>query len=109
MALGLIVEFLGEALEAASARIANRRSRTVEWLREVTRPPPGLMLHAPDGSIFTGLVIFDSNRAIVVVALRRLRQDQQRPYVDVQPEFPFSHRGAGRNDGADDSSDRHRF
>lgn len=109
MALGLIVEILGEALEAASVRIANRRSRTVEWLREVTRPPPGLMLHAPDGSIFTGLVIFDSNRAIVVVALRRLRQDQQRSYADLQPEFPFSHRGVGRNDGADDSSDRHRF
>ncbi len=109
MALGLIVEFLGEALEAASVRISNRRSRTVEWLREVTRPPPGLMLHAPDGSIFTGLVVFDSNRAIVVVALRRLRQDQQRPYVDAQPEFPFNHRGVGRNDGADDLSDRHRF
>ena len=109
MALGLIVEILGEALEAASVRFANHRSRTVEWLREVTRPPPGLMLHAPDGSIFTGLVVFDSNRAIVVVALRRLRQDQQRPYVDVQPEFPFNHRGVGRSDDADDSSDRHRF
>ncbi len=109
MALGLIVEFLGEALEAASARIANRRSRTVEWLREVTRPPPGLQLHAPDGSIYTGIVVFDSNRAIVVVALRRLRQDQQRSYMDVQPEFPFNHRGIGRNDDADDSSGRPRF
>ena len=109
MALGLVIEILGEALEAASVRIAKRRSRTVEWLREVTRPPPGLMLHAPDGSIYTGLVVFDSNRAVVVIALRRFRQDQQRQYVDVQSEFPFGHRGAARTDGADDSSGRLRY
>jgi hypothetical protein len=109
VAIGLIVEFIGEAIEAVSARIAHRRSRTVEWLREVTRPPPGLQLQAPDGSIYTGLVVFDANRAVVVVALRRLRQDQQHQYVDVQSEFPFGHRGAARTDGADDSSGRLRY
>jgi len=108
MAIGLIIEFIGEAIEAASVRIANRRSRTVEWLREVTRPPPGLQLHAPDGSMYTGLIVFDSNRAVVVVALRRLHQDQQRSFVDMQSEFPFGHRGAP-TPGADDSSGRLRY
>ena len=102
MAIGLIVEILGQAIEAVTSRISHERSRTVEWLREVTRPPPGLQLHAPDGSIYTGMVIFDSNRAVVVLALRRLRQDQQRSFIDVQSEFPFSHREAVYDNGADD-------
>jgi len=109
VAIGLVFEFIGEALEAASARIARRRSRAVEWLRDATRPAPGLQLHAPDGSLYTGLVIFDSNRAVVVVALRRLRHDQQAQYVDMQSEFPFGHRGAVPTHGADDSSGRMRF
>lgn len=102
MALGLILEFLGEAIEIASARIGRHRSRTVQWLREATRPSPGLQLHAPDGSIYTGLILFDSNRAVVVVALRRLRHDAQSLYCDVQSEFPFSHRGVVDFDDAGD-------
>ncbi len=102
MALGLIVELLGQAIEAVTSRISRERSRTVEWLREVTRPPPGLQLHAPDGSIYTGVIVFDSNRAVVVLALRRLRQDQQRSFIGIQSEFPFGHREAVYDDGADD-------
>lgn len=109
MAIGLIVEFIGEAIEAVSARIAHRRSRTVEWLREVTRPPPGLQLHAPDGSIYTGIVVFDANRAVIVVALRRLRQDQQQQYTDLQSDFPFNHRGPTQTHGTDDSQGRLRY
>ena len=109
MAIGLILEFIGEAIEAASVRIAHRRSRTVEWLRDVTRAPPGLRLETTDGSVYTGLVIFDSNRAVVVVALRRLHQDQQHRYVDMQSELPFSHRGAAHTDGTDDPLGRPRF
>jgi hypothetical protein len=102
VAVSLIFEFIGQAIEAVASRISHKRSRTVEWLREVTRPPPGLQLHAPDGSIYTGMIVFDSNRAVVVLALRRLRTDQQRSVIDVQSEFPFSHRDAVYDNGADD-------
>ena len=106
--LDLIVEILGEAIESALTRVENRRSRAIQWLRETTRPPPGLLLHAPDGSVFTGLVLVDSNRAVIVLALRRLPQDQPRPFVDVQSEFPFNHRGAS-SPGADDLQGRLRY
>jgi hypothetical protein len=102
VAIGLIVEVLGQAIDAVASRISHERSRTVEWLREVTRPPPGVQLHAPDGSIYTGMIVFDSNRAVVVLALRRLPTDQQRSVINVQSEFPFSHRDAVYDNGADD-------
>jgi hypothetical protein len=46
---------------------------------------------------------------VMVIALRRLRHDQQRQFVDMQSEFPFSHRGAVHTDGADDPLGRPRF
>ena len=104
----LAVEILGEAIESALARIARRRSHAIQWFREVTRPPPGLLLHAPDGSAYTGLILVDSNKAVVVLALRRLPHDQPRSLLDAQYEIPFSHRGAPMS-GADDLQGRLRF
>jgi hypothetical protein len=48
------------------------------------------------------MIVFDSNRAVVVLALRRLRQDQQRSAFDAQSEFPFGHRDTVYDNGADD-------
>jgi hypothetical protein len=103
VAIGLVVEILGEAIEAVSARVGHRSSRTVQWLREATRPPPGLQLHAPDGSMYTGMVLFDSNRAVVVVALRRLRQDSQPQCLSGQSEFAFGRREVVDFDDSGDS------
>jgi len=39
-------------------------------VRESARPPPGVELQSADGSTFTGLILVDRNRPVVMFAAR---------------------------------------
>ena len=41
-----------------------------EWLREAAVPPEGVRLHVVDGAAYTGLVIVDRNRVVLMLAAR---------------------------------------
>lgn len=70
----LIAELIGEAFIDA---IRNSRHRAAErarlawrWLRRVAGAPPDLELVARDGSRYTGIVVVDHSRAVLLVAIR---------------------------------------
>ena len=74
MAVPVVVQLLGEALldacDRCSAAMAEQTEAAFEWLREHAEPPEGVELRAPDGSIYTGVVIVERSRAVLMLALR---------------------------------------
>lgn len=69
------------------ARDPAKVQRLLAWLREVARPPPDVELHSADGSLFTGLVLVDRNRPVLMLAA------QQRTAVRPSPSPPRYHGG----------------
>ena len=74
MAFELAAEALGgaviEALRRRRPALAQRADQALEWLRDVAQPPAGIELRAEDGSLYTGFVIIDRNRPVVMLAVR---------------------------------------
>jgi hypothetical protein len=68
-------ELVGEALLELLRQGLPRRMPTaaemLDWLREAATPPPGVELFSADGAAFTGIVIVDRNRPIVMLAARQ--------------------------------------
>lgn len=74
MAVGLVAELIGDslirALERSQSRLAHKAEALADWLREVAEPPPGLELHATDGSRYSGVFVAQANRVVVMLAVR---------------------------------------
>ena len=74
MALELAAETIGsaviEALRRRRPALAKRAEQALEWLRDVAEPPQGIELRAADGSAYTGFVIIDRNKPILMLAVR---------------------------------------
>ena len=74
MALELAAETIGsaiiEALRRRQPTLAKKAERALEWLRDVAEPPRGVKLTSEDGSVYTGFVIIDRNRPILMLAVR---------------------------------------
>ena len=74
MALELAAETIGsaaiEALRRRRPALANKAERALEWLRDVAEPPHGIELRAADGSTYTGFVIIDRNKPVLMLAVR---------------------------------------
>lgn len=50
-----------------------RRSRLrdiLDWFASVAKPPPGVRLVSDDGGEFTGFVVVEDNRPVLMLALR---------------------------------------
>ena len=84
-----MIDLLGEALlEHIRRGLARREPATgefVDWLREVATPPEGVELYSADGSAFTGLVIVDRNRPVLMIAARQA--PVRRPYTPSSPTY----------------------
>lgn len=89
-----MIELLGEALlEHIRRGLARREPGTeafVDWLREVATPPEGVELYSADGSAFTGLVIVDRNRPVLMIAARQA--PVRRPYTPSPTTYGYPHR-----------------
>lgn len=76
-------------LERAHRRIPSRAREAVEWLADATRPPPGLSLHADDGSVYTGLVFVKDSRPVAMLAVRTGSERTNAPPPRPQPRVLF--------------------
>jgi hypothetical protein len=74
VALELAAEAIGSAVVEAIRRrrpaLARKAEHAIEWLREVAEPPRGIELRSADGSTYTGFVIIDRNKPILMLAAR---------------------------------------
>lgn len=70
----LIAELIGEAfidaIRKSRHRAAERTRAAWRWLRHVAGAPPDMELVARDGSRYTGVVVVDHSRAVLLVAIR---------------------------------------
>lgn len=74
MAVELLADLLGEALEGAAGRHSERWAQTkasmLEWLREAAQPPSGVELKTADGATYTGFIVVDRNELVMMLAVR---------------------------------------
>ena len=68
------VDGLGDALVDALLRAVDegrpRLRAMAEWIADAAQPPRGVRLVADDGSEFSGLVLVERNRPLLMLALR---------------------------------------
>jgi hypothetical protein len=64
------LHFFVELAVALARRARVPRHRLVE-LRELTRPPAGVVLVSRDGEVFTGIVVVVENVPVLMMAARR--------------------------------------
>lgn len=90
----LIASLLGDAFLAAAERHRRkpfRRARAVwTWLQDVAAAPPGLELIAPDGAVYTGLVLVERSRAVLLIGLRHRSRDPSLPQPPATPDEGLS-------------------
>jgi hypothetical protein len=83
-------ELLGEALLELLRQGLPRRvppaAELLDSLRKAATPPPGVELFSADGAAFTGVVIVDCNRPIVMLAGRQ----GSAPRTQTSPSIPPS-------------------
>jgi hypothetical protein len=60
----------------------------LDWLREAATPPPGVELFSADGAAFTGIVIVDRNRPIVMLAARQAPARRMSASPSTPPSAP---------------------
>ena len=67
---GILAEAFIKAIERCRHHSVDGAETTWRWLQQIAEAPPGLILVAPDGAKFTGLVIVDRSRVVMLVAIR---------------------------------------
>jgi len=67
----------------------------------VATPPEGVELYSSDGSVFTGLVVVDRNKPILMLAARQ--PPAPRPYPTTPPTYGYPYRQTSLFD--DDDND----
>jgi len=76
VALEVAAETIGAAMIDALRRrrpaLARQAEAALEWLREVAEPPRGIELRSADGSVYTGFVIIERNKPVLMLAVRHL-------------------------------------
>ncbi len=65
---------LAEGLLVVFDRLLNRlrpgADRAIDWLRDTATPPASLEFRASDGALYTGIVVLERSRAILMLAVR---------------------------------------
>ena len=59
-----------EVLRRRQPRLAHQAERALGWLRDVGEPPRGVELRSDDGSTYTGFVIVERNKPLLMLAVR---------------------------------------
>ena len=78
-----------DALVAIAHRASPAIGEAADHLREAARPPRGVELRSDDGSLFTGIVVVDKNRPVLMLAVRmgeRRPEPDRRPLVTPPPD-----------------------
>lgn len=66
-----VTELIDGLLSVAGSAPDDRVRRHVDAVREAVRPHPHTVLHAADGTLFTGLVVVEESVPIVMLCARR--------------------------------------
>ncbi len=66
----LIAAPVFDRLHHHSPILANKVRATVRWLGEIAEPPSGLELASEDGSTYSGLVLIERSRPVLMLAVR---------------------------------------
>lgn len=65
---------LAEGLLAVFDRLITKfrptTDRAIDWLRDTATPPTSLEFRASDGALYTGLVVLERSRAVLMLAVR---------------------------------------
>jgi hypothetical protein len=79
----LVVEIIGsaiaDAIERSQSQSLDRLRAAWDWVKQTAAAPPGLVLVAPDGSTYTGLVFVERSRAVLMIALYQPTQTTRHP------------------------------
>lgn len=85
-------------LDEVPRQRSSRLQHVLGWLADVTKPPVGVRLVSDDGGTFTGFLIVEDNRPLVMLAVRtggvvrhaeRGHRERDTPIEDdVWPERP---------------------
>lgn len=74
MALELGAETIGaaaiEALRRRQPGLVGKAEQALAWLRDVAEPPSGVELRCNDGAAYTGLVVVERNKPVIMLAVR---------------------------------------
>ena len=81
-----MAEALGDSLlESLSKKQPQVATTIIDWISDVAQPPNGLELKSTDGSTYTGLVLVERSRPILLLAVRQPPGDQLPPIVTPPP------------------------
>jgi len=85
-----LVNDIGDALVDALLRAVDegrpRLRAMADWIADVAQPPRGVRLVADDGSEFSGVVLVERNRPLLMLALRVGAASQREP----RPQAPYA-------------------
>ena len=78
-----------DALASVLRRLAPGLYRVTDQLRDAAHPPQGVELRAADDALYTGIVVVEKNRPVLMLAVRvgeRRVEVERRPFVTPAPE-----------------------
>ena len=113
MAVQFLAELIGtplvEALRERRPRLAKKAEQALGWLRDVAEPPAGIELRSEDGSTYTGLVILERSKPVLMLAVRHLPSPASaRPPIITPPPIQRPLYNPGYPDPEDPVWDRDR-
>lgn len=76
------------AFERIRSRIRPNTTNWLDWLSEQARPPAGIELRSADGSLYTGIAVFDRSKIVVMLAVRTDHDgsfSSRQPFVSPAP------------------------
>lgn len=65
-----IVEGVLIAIDRMVCSMRPATDRLIDWVRDSTEPPANLEFHASDGAQYTGLVVLERSKAVLMLAFR---------------------------------------
>jgi hypothetical protein len=87
-----LVNDIGDAFVDALLRAVDegrpRLRRMAEWIADAAQPPRGVRLVADDGSEFSGVVLLERNRPVLMLALRVAAASH--PMPPPRPQVPYA-------------------
>jgi hypothetical protein len=66
----LLAEGLLSLFDRLLLRLRPNLNEAIDWIRDAATPPDHLEFKASDGAVYTGLVVLERSRAILMLAVR---------------------------------------
>jgi len=66
----LVADALLDVLDRCGEAVGEQAEQGLEWLKRQAEPPAGVVLHASDGSAYTGLVAVERNQVVLMLAVK---------------------------------------